>query len=329
MTRLMGDYCHASLPRQRSIVTLLTHFGARFFVFQKTIIRHRSPALMKINIIETDMRQFGVDHHRTDIEMNSPSEPQATVPWNSYSEFLDRVSAWIPTLKAAKIRPPATGKTWYGYDILANFWAIGDLIHELPDNWLPLLKSGRIADIGGADGDLGFSLAAMGLEVDLIDWPATNWNGLDGARALKNRLGAQQVTIHEIDLDSQFKLPQRNYDLVFFLGILYHLKNPFYILEKLALSCSYCFLSTRIARFSPNQGVCLEHAPVAYLLDPDECNNDATNYWIFSESGLVRLAQRTGWNIVASRRVGDTKNSNPSDDEHDERIFLALKSRHR
>lgn len=246
--------------------------------------------------------------------------------WNTYQELLEQIVAWKPHLDLAKTEAPAEGRSWYGYDILANFWAIQSLFDQLPEARLDLLRSGHVADIGGADGDLGFFLASLGLRVDLIDWPSTNWNGLEGARALKSRLQADAVSIHEVDLDRQFQLPESRYDLVFLLGILYHLKNPYFILETLADHARFCILSTRIARFAARQSVEIESLPVAYLLGPDECNGDPTNFWIFSETGLLRLVNRCGWEVEAKIRVGDTVQSNPRDSEHDERIYLALKN---
>lgn len=244
----------------------------------------------------------------------------------SYSELLAHVVAWKDQLVQHKHDPPAPDRTWYAYDILSNFWHLEHLMKQLPSDWLDRFKSGHVADIGAADGDLSYFLESMGLTVDLIDCPATNWNGLEGARALHDRLKSRNVGIHEVNLDTQFKLPSPRYDLVFFLGILYHLKNPFYVLETLARHSRYCFLSTRIARRSADGKVKLERAPVAYLLSPEECNNDPTNYWIFSAPGLIRLAERCGWTVKATYRAGDTKRSNPSSDKHDERMFLALKS---
>jgi hypothetical protein len=71
--------------------------------------------------------------------------------------------------------------------------------------------------------------------------------------------------------------------LVFCLGILYHLKNPLYVLERLAEVSSYLFLSTRIARQFSANGSSLAAIPAAYLLAADESNNDATNVWIFTD----------------------------------------------
>jgi tRNA (mo5U34)-methyltransferase len=163
----------------------------------------------------------------------------------------------------------------------------------------------------------------LGYPVDLIDYAPTNWNGMRGVRELGARLDSS-ARIHEMDLDSQFDLPNERYGLVLLLGILYHLKNPYFVLEKLASHTRYCLLSTRIARFAGDKDVSAQS--VAYLLRPDECCNDSTNYWIFSETGLRRIVERCGFRIVAMRTIGDTVASNPSDSEHDERAFLLLES---
>lgn len=247
---------------------------------------------------------------------------------SGYSDILDRAANWKRKLESAKTEPPARGHTWYAYDILANLWHLEKLIDQLPGSYVNLFTSSHVADIGAADGDLSYFLESMGMTVDLIDWPATNWNGLEGARTLGDRLGSKRVFIHEVDLDSQFRLPSKRYDLVFILGILYHLKNPFYVLETLSRQCHFCFLSTRIARRTADDRLNLEEAPLAYLLAPSECNDDPTNFWIFSAPGLVRLAERSGWNVRACYRAGDTERSDPSSAQHDERMFLALESRH-
>lgn len=249
--------------------------------------------------------------------------------WSNYAELLERAARWKDRMEAAKSEPPAPGRTWYAYDTLSNLWHIENLIRQLPEDTLDLFRSGHVADIGAADGDLSYFVESLGMSVDLIDWPAANWNGMAGARTLGQRLDSDKVSIHEVDLDTQFQLPSEHYDLVFFLGILYHLKNPFYILETLAQHCRFCFLSTRIARQTADRKLKLENAPVAYLLAPEECNNDPTNFWIFSAKGLVRLAERSGWHVRATYRVGDTKKSEPGSPEHDERMFLALESRTR
>jgi hypothetical protein len=183
---------------------------------------------------------------------------------------------------------------------------------------------GKIADIGGADGDLAFFFEKIGLSADLIDNEPTNFNQLEGARLLREALHST-VTIRKVDLDSQFRLSAEKYDAIFLLGILYHLKNPFFVLENLAGVARYCFLSTRIAR-QTDHGQPISQAPIAYLLGPNECNNDSTNFWIFSEEGLKRLIDRTGWSLLSYLSIGATANSTPADPERDERAFCLLQS---
>jgi len=215
---------------------------------------------------------------------------------------------------------------WYPYHTLRNVGVLEQLLANAELDLMQLCRGphGKIVDIGGADGDLAFFLEKMGLTVDLIDNEPTNYNRLQGARILKQALNSN-VTIRTVDLDSQFNLSGEKYDAIFLLGTLYHLKNPFFVLEKLAAVARYCFLSTRIATQTDN-GHQISQAPLAYLLGPKECNNDNTNFWIFSDEGLKRLINRTGWSLVSYLSIGATANSTPADPERDERAFCLLKS---
>ena len=213
---------------------------------------------------------------------------------------------------------------WYPYSTLHNVAVLEKLSDTAGLHLLELCRGahGKVADIGAADGDLAFFLERHGLSVDLIDNEYTNFNGLVGAKTLKEALNSS-VAIRSVDLDSQFSLAGQKYDAVFFLGTLYHLKNPFFLLESLARITKYCFVSTRIAKQTAD-GQSLSPYPVAYLLGPQECNNDDTNFWIFSEHGLKRLIQRTGWNLLSYVTIGDTASSTPADPERDERAFCLL-----
>ena len=167
--------------------------------------------------------------------------------------------------------------------------------------------------------------SSQGHKCDVYDNGPTNYNGLAGVRWMKRALGSA-VRIIDQDLDSQFRLAD-DYELVLLLGILYHLKNPFYVLEKLATASRYLLLSTRIARQFRAGSTDVAEVPAAYLLGPDECNHDATNFWIFTAAGLRRLADRAGWEILRFRTVGDVEHSNPQDADCDERAFALLRSR--
>ena len=213
---------------------------------------------------------------------------------------------------------------WYPYGILNNFIHLKDIFNQFPLDQLASCK--HIADIGAADGDLAFFMQSLGFSIDIIDYAPTNYNGLRGARAIIEKLNiASSVQVYEMNIDDKCTMPNQRYGVIFFLGILYHLKNPYYILENLSKISAHLILSTRVARYTPD-GRLIEGSPVAYLVDDNELNNDATNFWIFSQSALNRLVSRAGWSILYSKSVGDTISSNPSDQDKDERCFMILRS---
>jgi tRNA (mo5U34)-methyltransferase len=238
--------------------------------------------------------------------------------------------------KKQQLREP---EFWYRYGTLGNFHHLSALLTGERRDLLSLIADKPVVDIGCADGDMAFFLESLGCKVQVVDYGPTNMNNLQGARLLKEALSSS-VEIHDVDLDSQFSLPQKEYSLVFFLGILYHLKNPFYALEALAKSARYCLISTRITRFNKRAAelenesaqahstdrVNISDVPVAYLLDDYEANNDSTNYWIFSEAGFRRILARTGWRILDYITVGNTTDSDPASAAGDERAYCFAQS---
>jgi|ERR1700722_11117520 len=212
---------------------------------------------------------------------------------------------------------------WYPYDCFANLFYVQHLLHDAGLSLPEIIGGEPVLDIGAADGALSFFLESLGYPVEAWDHSGTNMNRMQGLRSLARVLGSQ-VQIQDVDLDGRFEITG-HYGAVLFLGTLYHLKSPFYALETLAKHARFCLLSTRVARWSPDREVHLEDVPVAYLLDAEECNADATNFWIFSPPGLTLLAKRAGWQICALASSGSVK-SDPLTPEGDERMFLLLRS---
>ena len=226
---------------------------------------------------------------------------------------------------------------WYPYGTLDNFHILNRLLNGKNRNFLDVVGDGLVVDVGAADGDVAFFLESLGQRVHVVDYAPTNFNGCRGIHLLKQRLDSR-VEIRETDIDARFDMPAERYELAFFLGILYHLKNPFLALETLAKSARHAFVSTRITRFNVAVGaegreinrkrIELADAPVAYLVAPDETNNDATNFWMFSDAGLRRILHRSGWDILDFMTLGNTSNSDPATNQGDERAFCFVRSRH-
>ncbi|MDN5925246.1 MAG: hypothetical protein L0H70_09640 [Xanthomonadales bacterium] len=227
---------------------------------------------------------------------------------------------------------------WYPYGTLTNFSHLDRLLKGEHRELLALAGDLPIADIGAADGDAAFFLESLGYDVHAIDYPPTNNNGCRGIRALK-QARESAVTLHDINLDAHFELPGEKYGLAFFLGILYHLKNPFGAMENLSRLTHHALLSTRITGHNVakagrgvnglnHECVELDDIPAAYLVDAYETNNDPTNYWIFTNAGLKRLLDRCGWDVLDFMSVGATGKFDPATAEGDERAFCLIRSRH-
>ncbi len=216
------------------------------------------------------------------------------------------------------------GFEWYRYDSLSNLAHIDAFWSEQVQ---AAARQHGVLDLGCGDGDLSFYFESLGYAVTAVDHPGPNHNGMRGVRLLRRLLGSQ-IDLREADLDAHFPKFERRFGVCLLLGVLYHLKNPFYVLENAAAAAHYCILSTRIARKFPKIGRVPADAACAYLLDADELNHDNSNFWIFSEAGLSRVVERSGWRVVSEFSLGDTADSDATSLDRDERRFCLLRSRY-
>ena len=215
---------------------------------------------------------------------------------------------------------------WYPYDTLSNFFHLEDTFNQFPLSEI-VAPGKRILDIGAADGELAFFLERLGYQTSIIDHAPTNHNNLNGVKALAKAFDSK-VQIIDFDIDSYSPINDvlpKDISITFLLGIHYHLKNPFLILDELAKRTKYLVFSTRIARYSPRRYE-MKRESLSYLLEERELNNDPTNYWVFSQTALETLFNRTGFKVLKHEAIGDVKKSVPNDMNHDERYFALLVS---
>jgi len=186
---------------------------------------------------------------------------------------------------------------WYRFDSFASLTHFDALLPGGLRALLQLAAKEPVADIGTGDGDMALLFASLGCNVTAMDWPGVNANQMVGVRLMKQELGSG-IEIREVDLDDQFRLDGERYGLVLALGLLYHLKNPFYFLERLGWHARYCVLSTVVL---PRR----QKEPIARLVADREFYNDPTNFWYFSRAGMERLLDRCGWDIRCAMIVED------------------------
>jgi tRNA (mo5U34)-methyltransferase len=240
------------------------------------------------------------------------------------SQYLARSNQFRDKLNSAK-QTSAPHEFWYPYDSLDNVAHFNNLLTGSNRLISHLVGNGAVLDVGCADGDVAFFLESEGFTVDAIDYGPTSFNNMEGICLLHDALESK-VSIYEVDLDENFLLPRNTYGLTLFLGTLNRLKNPFSAMDTLAKRTKWCIISTRVTRNS-QRGESIEHIPAAYLLDPAECNNDNSNYWIFTHVGLRRLFERSNWEIEDYLAAGDTQASNPTSPDHEEAAFALLRSK--
>jgi SAM-dependent methyltransferase len=236
-------------------------------------------------------------------------------------------SQYHEQLQGIKKANPLDGVDWYPWASLAAIETLDRFLGGDVAKLRELIGTSPVLDVGCGDGDVGFFLESLGARVDGIDHAPTNYNALVGVRALKRILDSS-IGIHAVDLDQRPNLPASNYGLTIMLGVLYHLKNPFLVLETLARSSRHIFLSTRIAALTPDRKLDFGALPMAYLVDDDELNHDPTNFWIFSEPALKRLVRRAGWNVRQYVTLGAAASqSDPVSAKGDVRAYILAESR--
>ena len=264
---------------------------------------------------------------------------------DSAREFLKKRSS-LYNIVANSPEHLASGGQLYPYDIMgANFSIIVDML-EMSDSRDFLTENGigTVLDVGGANGDLAFVFAGAGFETTLVDLSISYQKAPLVASLINLQLGTN-VRVVDLSVDGyfcykdliehtvnlgQFKHDSISevFDLVICFGLLYHLKNPFAFLDSLSKICRHCILGTWLMSYLPDNVTRVRDLPLAYFLGSGELNNDASNYWIFSDLSFRRLAERAGFSVLSSAGAfgREDKISNPVDTNYGERGFLLLRS---
>jgi tRNA (mo5U34)-methyltransferase len=120
-----------------------------------------------------------------------------------------------------------------------------DVERALPKLSLPESLAGKsVLDVGAWDGFYSFECARRGasrvMATDSYSWDGRGWGSKDGFLLAREALGLGDVVedrlVEPADLDPvSLGGP---FDVVLFLGVLYHVRDPITALEKVAACCS-------------------------------------------------------------------------------------------
>src|SRR5437870_3991847 len=84
------------------------------------------------------------------------------------------------------------------------------------------------------------------------------------------------------------------FDVVLFLGVLYHLREPFEALRRLATVTGGLAVVESVCAVVPG----MEHHAIAEFLESDELNGDPTNWWAPNRKALMAFARAAGFGRV-------------------------------
>src|SRR5215813_14120695 len=123
---------------------------------------------------------------------------------------------------------------WHSVDLGGGVITPGvHKIEELRDNYARFdlpddLKGKRVLDIGAWDGFYTFEAERHGAEVVAVDvWRPETF--FEAKRALNSRARHLEMSVYELNRDRL-----GSFDVVFFMGVLYHLKHPLLGLERVS-----------------------------------------------------------------------------------------------
>jgi tRNA (mo5U34)-methyltransferase len=161
---------------------------------------------------------------------------------------------------------------------------------------LPADLSGRsVLDIGAWDGFFSFEAERRGasriVAADYYSWHGTGWGtgqGKAGFQLARETLGSR---VEDIDVDVMDLSPHRvgTFDVVLFLGVLYHLPNPLLALERVAsVAKDVLVLETVVDMVGFNR-------PAAAFYPGRELNGDPTNWWGPNEAAVHGMLHSVGF----------------------------------
>lgn len=149
-----------------------------------------------------------------------------------------------------------------------------------------------VLDIGAWDGFFSFEAERRGasrvVAADYFSWHGDGWGSKEGFELARAALGSK---VEDIDIDVMDLSPERvgQFDVVLFLGVLYHLRHPLLALERIAsVTRTLLILETVVDMVGIRR-------PAMAFYPGRELNNDPTNWWAPNVPALHGMLRSVGF----------------------------------
>jgi tRNA (mo5U34)-methyltransferase len=157
------------------------------------------------------------------------------------------------------------------------------------------LSEKSVLDVGAWDGFFSFEAerrgAARVVAADYFAWHGDSWSDKSGFELAREALGSN---VEDVDIDVMDLGPDRvgTFDLVLFLGVLYHLRHPLLALE-------------RVASVTAGQLILETHVDLTWLRRPamafypeQQLGWDPTNWWGPNPAAVEAMLRSVGFTRV-------------------------------
>ena len=157
------------------------------------------------------------------------------------------------------------------------------------------LAGATVLDIGAWDGFFSFEAERRGasrvVSADYYSWHGSGWGSKAGFDLARSALGSR---VEDLDIDVMDLSPERVgvFDVVLFLGVLYHLRHPLLALERVAsVTRKLLVLETVVDMVGFRR-------PAAAFYPRRELNDDPTNWWGPNLPALHGMLRDVGFDAV-------------------------------
>lgn len=166
------------------------------------------------------------------------------------------------------------------------------------------LNGKSVLDIGAWDGFFSFEAekrgAASVLSTDHFCWSGPGWGtkaGYDFAHsALRSNCDSYDVDVFDLDPD---KLG--TFNVVLFLGVLYHLTNPYGGLEKAAAMADELLIVETVTAQNHNPDAVLQY------FENDSLSDDPTNFFAPNTKALCGMLRELGFSRIEVKQNREKK----------------------